>query len=48
MAALQVKGSARPSVTSMLLGNAMEKDGRVSPEDIEHFKDVVGIAYPGK
>ena len=44
----QKTGAARPSVCSRLLESIAGEAHPVADEEIEHCKDVVGIAYVGK
>ncbi|KAH9847427.1 O-methylsterigmatocystin oxidoreductase [Lenzites betulinus] len=39
------QGTARPCVVTSLVEEAMQRDGKISPEDDECFRDVTGLAY---
>ena len=41
-------GTAKSSIVSKLMDSLSREDEKVAQEDIEHFKDVIGIAYVGR
>ena len=43
----QAQGAAKPSIVSMLMDKVSGQDEKTAQEDIEHYKDVVGVAYVG-
>ena len=44
----KVQGTAKSSIVSKLMENLSREDEKAAQEDVEHFKDVVGLAYVGR